>query len=157
MTILDEVIKWLSVARYNVTPPTTVDGETQELQCTQEGYLKVQVAEEKLPQVHAVSTAKVKEEVLGPVPCILHAFSATNDNASLQYLHVFDAATVRSNGDAAALYKVAIPAKTTYNFTVPKGQIVITSGVCFHASTTLADLTKPAGDDFIFTVDYTGT
>ena len=70
MSILDEVIKWLSVARYNVTPPTTVDGETQELQCTQEGDLKVQVAEEKLPQVHAVSSAKAKEEVLGAVAAL---------------------------------------------------------------------------------------
>ena len=140
------IFKFLTLGRYNTTPPTLANGDAGELQVDANGNLRVAVAvgaadSEVDPQWYATGNAGAASGVVVATPRIFRMAYGINTGPNARAIMFFDSATMPSNGTVPK-HLVLVPAGEMFSITAPQR---FTTGICWAASSTNFSLTIDTG------------
>jgi hypothetical protein len=112
-----------------------------------DGSFNVTVVGEKLsPGTHIGSSSLEKSHVISASPCALRSAKALNSSGSDMWLHVFDAASLPSNGTVPSRTPIPVSAGSVNGDTWAGGTLLAT-GCVLALSSTLSTLTLISTSD----------
>jgi len=159
MAWTDNIFRWLGYARYNSSLPTVSEGQVEELQCDQNGRLRValeatdvtidtSVAEAATRYVS--SSAERQAQAKGSAG-VLREVHVINTSASERYLQLFDRTSALSGGEAPFARDI-VPAGGSVRIWWEGGRS-FAQGLRVALSSSIATWTDPTADEGFFHVE----
>jgi len=140
---------WLGSSRYNRVLPITTPGNTQEMQCDQNGRLLVSTTGSAPgTYYHAGAAGGLGlSGIVNPAATnFIELWGFNNDAANIYYLMLFNGTTVPANGATNFIERIRVPANGTFSFApgTPIPNTVFGTGLVWACSTTATSLTIAA-------------
>ncbi len=95
---------------------------------------------------HNDSQAPATSGVIKASSGVFYEVNGINTSSSTRYFHLFNSATVPSNGAVPACVPVECPPASSFSFSLTKDGIYFDTGICWASSTARDTLTLSAAD-----------
>jgi hypothetical protein len=154
MSVLDSIFNYVGKLRYNVTPPTPVDGELVEWQADSTGRLRVDIAATG-STLWSSPGAAVAEKIVKASNGKIYRLFISNPGASTAFVFLFNSAVRPTNGSVAEIVPpLQIPAGGSGEVDFELRPYDATVGIYWGASSTHGTFTYDSGATLLVATEY---